>query len=148
MHWIHADSIELNEVLNGMVSPDEYGYARYERRILKEFRVDPVDDYFPMYKEKKDHYNYLYLDPRVLCMIDGCSGEPEQEELFKFYKFVKSVFYIGKGRSNRAIAHLRETRKKLDRHIIDVSISTSRHYSNLLYYLSTKKHKYLPYVSF
>ena len=109
----------MNEVLNGMVSPDEYGYARYERRILKEFRVDPVDDYFPMYKEKKDHYNYL-----------------------------KSVFYIGKGRSNRAIAHLRETRKILDRHIIDVSISTSRHYSNLLYYLSTKKHKYLPYVSF
>ena len=130
-----------------MVSPDEYGYVHYEQWILEEFRVDPdpVYNHFPMYEEKKDHYNYLYLDPRVLRRMGGCSGEPEQEELFNFYEFVRSIFYVGKGRNDRAISHLQEVKKIIGKP--DMQVSIRRRYKNGLHYLRANKLKYMIYVS-
>ena len=107
---MYTDSRKLNEVLNGVVSIDEY--AQFEQKMSCEFHSEPQSNHFPTYKESKDHYNYLYLDPRVLCRMGTYVGDPEQE-LFNFYMFVRSVFYIGEGKGGRAMAHLQETRKEV-----------------------------------
>ena len=78
--------------------------------MLSQFRSDPQNGYTPLYQEKKYYYDYLYLDPRVLCRM-ARYDQPELEELFNFYIFVSSIFYIGKGMGNRAVAHLQETRR-------------------------------------
>jgi hypothetical protein len=107
-------------MLNGIVSIDEY--VQLEPEMSCEFRSDPLRNHFPTYDESKHHYNYLYLDPRVLYV-----GDPEQE-LFNFITFVRSIFYIGKGTGDRAMEHLHKTRKELNKSVLSVPshIATSK----------------------
>ena len=116
-----TDSSELNEVLNGMVPPYEYAYL--ERKMLEEFDLDPQTYHFPTSFDE-ECYNYLYLDPKYLERIDKYSGEEWVNsekalyiELSKFYAFVRSIFYIGKGTTDRAMYHLKETKRKIKRYL-------------------------------
>ena len=126
-----------------MATLDEY--AEYEQWMLREFRSDPQNSHFPAYEEKKNYYDYLYLDPRVLCRMSKYP-EPEQEELFNFYIFVRSIFYIGKGKGERTIAHLRDTRRTVNS-LIDIDISHRYFYNVILRLLGSRRHLYEAFVS-
>ena len=134
-------------MLNDEVNLHEY--ARYEQRMLSQFRSDPQNGDAPLYQEKKYYYDYLYLDPRVLRRM-ARYDQPELEELFNFYIFVSSIFYIGKGMGNRAVAHLQETRRTVERHIGIVPAAVRRGwYQNdrILWILRNEHPLYRPYVS-
>jgi hypothetical protein len=109
-------------MLNGIVSYSIDKYAQFEPEMYdfcSHNSMHPFKNHFPTYKESKHHYNYLYLDPRVLYV-----GDPEQE-LFNFITFVRSIFYVGKGTGDRAMAHLRETRNELNKSVLGISSPTA-----------------------
>ena len=124
-------------------------YAQFERRMLSEFRSDPQNHDIPLYHERKYYYDYLYLDPRVLRTMEKYE-EPRLEELLNFWIFVQSIFYIGKGMGNRAMAHLHETRRivEAEEHMdIDQIQRGQYQYDTLLHILRNGRHLYQDHVS-
>ena len=107
-------------MLKCVVAP--HSYAEFEHKMLFEFCSDPQGDNFSRYEENKNYHNYLYLDPRVLREMAKCD-EPQLEERLNFHLFVESIFYIGKEKADRAIAHLQDTQKWLTDHYMDMALS-------------------------
>ena len=75
------------------------------KKIDKEFM-----DIFSESKGPRDFFNYLLLDPRKTCNLSQAASEPQDKkmEASLFVKFIKAIFYIGKGKNNRPFMHLYE----------------------------------------
>ncbi|RWS26855.1 hypothetical protein B4U80_09196 [Leptotrombidium deliense] len=93
------------------------------KRLETEFR-----DYFNKSKTSKDCFTYILLDPRVTKNLQSytTTGVEYNKKLFR--RFLRSIFYIGKGKKRRPMEHFLEARnqqllnkksEKLDR-IIDI----------------------------
>lgn len=82
------------------------------KEIDKEFM-----DIFSEAKGPRDFFNYLLLDPRKTCNLSQAASEAQDKktEVSLFVKFIKAIFYIGKGKNNRPYMHLYEAALPLNK---------------------------------
>jgi len=71
-------------------------------------------------KGPKDCFNYLLLDPRLTVSLCGADNNVSSStpSLEQWQGFVCAIFYVGKGKQKRPMAHLKEARKFADRQYV------------------------------
>jgi hypothetical protein len=75
-------------------------------------------NYFENHKTKKNFFTYVLLDPNITQNLPFQANNQKiiinsysQIDMNLFLKFIKSVFYVGKGQGNRAYEHFYEAIK-------------------------------------
>ncbi|EFP02638.1 hypothetical protein CRE_02429 [Caenorhabditis remanei] len=90
---------QLDEILlNGYIPPDFAARALQSEKDVRKKFYGPGFGY--------NCFCYMLLDPRIL---------GTNIETVTFEKFVKSVFYVGKGTGGRPLDHFRDARKELEK---------------------------------
>jgi len=92
---------EMRQELQGVASGD---MSSLEDIIIKDF--ENPQKYKWREGTQKKSFNYLLLDPRVISGLADRSRNLSERE--KFSCFVRSVFYVGKGKESRPYEHLRD----------------------------------------
>lgn len=97
---LHGYPDELVSILMKKVDSEEM--RKLDHELSKDFgRPDPKKKWRD--GTRKTCFNYLLLDPEITKKLSSASKINFQEQ---FARFIQSVFYIGKGQSNRPYEHL------------------------------------------
>ncbi|XP_063685487.1 uncharacterized protein LOC134819465 isoform X2 [Bolinopsis microptera] len=93
---------ELISCLQGQPQVD---WSEAEREMVEEFQTPVVGRRYRQ-GTMKCFFNYLLIDPRIADDLPKKAETLNPREVFKL--FIKSVFYVGKGKQSRPYAHLFE----------------------------------------
>ena len=97
-------SIHLNNICLGTF--DFHAAKRLEKKFIEFYETET---------NPKNYFTYLLLDPRETQNLTSESGQSKNKSLSHFMRFLKSIFYIGKGQGNRPYMHLYEAALNMDR---------------------------------
>ncbi|KAL5266893.1 hypothetical protein ACHWQZ_G004062 [Mnemiopsis leidyi] len=103
----HDNSLEgyPRELVSCLQGQPQVDWSEAEREMVQEFQTPVVGRRYRQ-GTMKCFFNYLLIDPRVADDLSIKAKTLNPREVFKL--FIKSVFYVGKGKQSRPYAHLFE----------------------------------------